>query len=152
MPTLETSSLPSLRRPIATDTGFGTEVCARARVVAPPMSGVAARLAADTRKVRRAISLLISAPSSVRLSKCVESSALSSRPIRHDDGSGELHEHQRGIANDGDSGGATEALPQHAHLGAIAIHRQLGKTSLLLGLDQLLRTRGASSIGPNKWH
>ena len=40
----------------------------------------------------------------------------------------------------------------HAHLGAIAIDRQLGDTSLLLGLDQRLRPHGSQSVGPNQRH
>src|SRR4051812_30319613 len=65
---LETSSAPSLRRPIASAAGglLGAAPCAKAGLAMPPNSGVAARLPADSSKERRPILYL----RSVAMSDC----------------------------------------------------------------------------------
>src|SRR4026207_2301554 len=94
MPMLETSSEPSFRRPIAA--GAADLVDAM-----PPTSGAAARGPADMRNERRPISFL----------RC---EAMFKRPllwsIGHDDTSGEFHQHEGGATNEGDAGGASEAV------------------------------------------
>src|SRR2546425_6506754 len=55
-----------------------------------------------------------------------------------------------GVADHGHTGRARESVLHHTHLRAIATDRELGDTSLLLGLYQRPWTRAPQSVGPNQ--
>src|SRR5438093_1407117 len=70
--------------------------------------------------------------------------------IRYDNGPSELDEHEGGVSDHGHTGRAREPVLHHTHLRAIATDRELGDTSLLLGLYQRPWTRAPQSVGPNQ--